>query len=72
MALTPMETSLSTLTHGFNLILSNPRQYACGFECKAQRLSQQTCRKGDCGAAAMVTINNPYKRPIGSHLVAQP
>jgi len=67
-----MEASLSTLTHGFNLILSDPCQNACGFECKAQLLSQNTCRKGDCGAAAMATIGQPYKRPIGSHLVAKP
>ena len=67
-----MEASLGTLTHGLNLILSNPRQNACSFEFKAQLLSQNTCRKGDFGAAAMATIGHPYKRPIGSHLVAKP
>jgi hypothetical protein len=67
-----MEAALGTLTHGLNLILSNPRQHVCSFEFKAQRLSQNTCRKGDCGAAAMATIGQPYKRPIGSHLVAKP
>ena len=67
-----MEASLGTLTHGLNLILSKPRQNTCGFEFKAQLLSQNTCRKGDFGAAAMATIGNPYKRPIGSHLVAKP
>jgi len=67
-----MEASLGTLTHGCNLILSNPRQNACGFEFKAQLLSEYAGRKGDCGAAAMATIGHPYKRPIGSHLVAKP
>jgi hypothetical protein len=67
-----METSLGTLTHGLNLILRNPRQGARGFEFTAQLLSQNTCRKWDCGTAAMATIGNPYKCPIGAHLVAKP
>jgi hypothetical protein len=63
---------LGTLTHGLKLILRNPCQSACGFEFKAQLLSEYACRKGDCGTAAMATIGNPYKRPIGPHLVAKP
>ena len=69
---TPIEASFCTLTHRLDLILRNPRQGARGFEFKAQLLSEYACRKGDCGTAAMATIGNPYKRPIGPHLVAQP
>src|SRR5919109_1323770 len=67
-----MPASLFTLTHRLDLILSHPRQRARGFEFKAQLLGQNACRKGDLGTAAMATIGNPHKRPIGSHLVAQP
>jgi hypothetical protein len=68
----PMEASLSTLTHRLHLILSNPRQKARGFEFQAQLLSQNACREWDFSTAAMATIGNPHKRPIGSHLVAEP
>ena len=66
-----MEASLGPLTHSLYLIFSNPRQNACSFEFKAQFLSQNACRKGDFGAAAMATIGHPYKCPIGAHLVAK-
>jgi hypothetical protein len=70
--LTPIETSFGTLTHCLHLLLSNARQRACSFKFKAQLLSQNACREWDFGTAAMATIGNPYKRPIGSHLVAKP
>jgi len=67
-----MPASLFTLTHRLDLILSNPRQRARGFEFKAQLLGQKARRKWHLGTAAMATIGNPHKRPIGSHLVAKP
>ena len=67
-----IETSFGTLTHCLHLLLSNARQRACSFKFKAQLLSQNACREWDFGTAAMATIGNPYKRPIGSHLVAKP
>ena len=67
-----MEASLGTLTHGLNLLFRNPRQRARGFKFKAQLLSQNMGRKWDLGAAAIATIGNPDKRPIGAHLVAKP
>src|SRR5919108_2504986 len=69
---TPIEASFCTLTHRLDLILRHPRQGARGFECKAQLLSQNTRWKWNLGTAAMATIGNAHKPPIGSHLVAAP
>jgi hypothetical protein len=67
----PIEASFCTLTHHLDLILRNPRQEARGFEFKAQLLSQNACWKWNLGTAAMATISNAHKRPIGSHLVGE-
>src|SRR6266581_3657419 len=69
---TQMPSSLCTLTNNLDLSLSNPWQRARGFEVASQLLGQNARRKGELGTAAMATIGNPHKRPIGSDLVAKP
>jgi hypothetical protein len=44
-----MPSSLCTLTNNLDLILSNPRQRARGFEGASQLLGQNARRKGDLG-----------------------
>src|SRR5713226_9269329 len=67
-----VQSSRFTLTDSLDLMLINPRQRARCFEFAPQFLGQNARRKRDLGTAAIATIGQTDKRPIGSNLVAKP
>src|SRR6266699_5042213 len=56
------QSALFTLTDHLDLILTNPRQRARGFEVASQLPGQNARRKRDLGTTAIATIGQPHKR----------